>query len=128
MERRGREALSAEEFVILAVEALEREVNNDGYDGFFVNSSKEFAPVVVDSLNRIGCKEAADLTNRAISSLGIKGPLTTESIDRAMSEENEERKKILQACDDRYYQTAGDLANPLLEFIKANSEKIKIGL
>ena len=42
--RDGGEALSEEEIVVLAIEALECEVNNGGYDQFFINSS-EYAPI-----------------------------------------------------------------------------------
>ena len=58
-QRDGMQSLSEEERVVLAVEALEREVNNGGYDQFFVNSSREFAPTVVSALQRIGCKKTA---------------------------------------------------------------------
>ena len=56
----GANSLTVEERVVLAVEALEREVNNGGYDQFFINSSREFAPTIVDALQRIGCKKAAN--------------------------------------------------------------------
>jgi hypothetical protein len=39
--------LTDEERIILDIEALEREVNNEGYARFFVNSSKEFAPIII---------------------------------------------------------------------------------
>ncbi len=42
-EREGMQSLTVEERIVLAVEALEREVNNGGYDQFFANSSREFA-------------------------------------------------------------------------------------
>ncbi len=38
--RVGEDKLTAEEHVILAVEALEREVNNGGYEQFFLNASR----------------------------------------------------------------------------------------
>ncbi len=43
--REGAGAVNVEERVILAVEALEREVNNGGYEQFFLNSTLEFAPI-----------------------------------------------------------------------------------
>lgn len=43
------QALSEEEMLILAVEALEREVNNGGYHQFFVNSP-QFAGSIADFL------------------------------------------------------------------------------
>ncbi len=46
---------TAEEQVVLAVEALEREVNNGGYSQFFVNSSREYSSLVVEALEAIDC-------------------------------------------------------------------------
>jgi hypothetical protein len=47
-QRDGVRGLTTEERVVLAVEALEREVNNGGYDQFFINASREFAPTIGD--------------------------------------------------------------------------------
>ena len=124
--RVGKEGLSEEELVVLAIEALEREVNNGGYHQFFVNSSNEDAPIVVDALNRIGCTETAKLTKEAIDILGIEGPITVEAIGRVMEEENDERDEKLGECDDGYFEIAGDLAGPLLEFIKSNKDRITL--
>ncbi len=123
-EQVGQEGLTEEERAILAVEALEREVNNGGYDQFFVNSSNEYAPIVVDALNRIGCTETAKLTQKAIDTLGIARSVTVEAVDRVMEQENTGRDEKLGECDDRYYEMAGDLAGPLLEFIKSNRDRI----
>ena len=57
--RAGTEELTAEERVVLAVEALEREVNNGGYGQFFTNDSNEYTPIIVDALMRIGCGDTA---------------------------------------------------------------------
>jgi hypothetical protein len=65
-QREGTEALSAEERMVLAIEALEREVNNGGYHQFFVNSSREFVGIIVRALVRINCPKTAEITQRAI--------------------------------------------------------------
>lgn len=122
--RIGQDRLTAEEKVILAIEALEREVNNGGYGQFFINSSKEYAPIVVDALKRIGCADVALLTQQAIDALGIAGKVTVESIDTVMEMESEERDDKLGKCDEQYFKTAGDLATPLLEFVKMNADRI----
>ncbi|MHC4144841.1 MAG: DMP19 family protein [Planctomycetota bacterium] len=122
--RVGNDGLTDEERTILAVEALEREVNNGGYDQFFINSSKEFAPIIVDVLNRIGCAETAALTQEAIDALGVEGSLTVEAIDRVMGQESDQRHEKLNACDNTYYSVAGDLSELLLGFIKRNKERI----
>jgi hypothetical protein len=57
-------SLTEEEHIVLAVEALEREVNNGGYDQFFTNSSREFVSTIVCSLRGIGCKKTSNITQR----------------------------------------------------------------
>jgi hypothetical protein len=125
-ERVGMEALTEEERIILAIEALEREVNNGGYDQFFTNSSNEYASIVVNALNRIGCPETANLTQQAIDCLEIEGSLSVENIDHVMEKENDDRDEKLSQCDDQYYEIAGDLADPLLEFITINKDEINL--
>jgi hypothetical protein len=121
----GEDHISQEERVVFAVEALEREVNNGGYDQFFVNSSSAYAAIIVDSLKRIGATEAANLTQEAIDALKIEGELTPENIEEAILREDEQRDNTLSHCDERYYQRVGDMAGPLLEFIKTNKSKIQ---
>lgn len=124
--RVGNENLAEEERIILAVEALESEVNNGGYDQFFINSSKEYAPMVVEALQRIGCAETATLTQEAIDALGVRGPITAEAIERVMQKDDEKRNRRLTGCDERYFAEAGDLSGQLLQFIKANRMKVRL--
>jgi hypothetical protein len=118
------QSLTAEERVVLAVEALEREVNNGGYHQFFVNSSREFVPTIVDALQRIGCKKTATITQRAIKALRLK-EVTPEAIDAALAKEDDQRLVKLNKCDDSYYNCGEPIADRLLAFIKANKEAIK---
>jgi hypothetical protein len=77
--REGLQSLSDEERVVLAVEALEREVNNGGYEQFFLNSTREYAPIIVDALTRIGCRRTAAITQKALDALRAF-PLTDAAI------------------------------------------------
>ncbi|MDH4084355.1 MAG: DMP19 family protein [Nitrospira sp.] len=125
-ERIGQSRLTADGKVVLAIEALEREVNNGGYGQFFINSSKSYVPIVVDALSRIGCSEVALLTQHVIDALGIDGQVTVEAIDSVMEEDSDKRDEKLGECDEQYYKVAGDLAGPLLEFIKKNKLGITV--
>jgi hypothetical protein len=120
----GLAALSEPERVVLAVEAIEREVNNGGFEQLFTDLSKVLAPYFVESLEAIEAPQVAQLVRRAIAALGIEGPLTVDSIDRAMAPESDERYDALAECDDDYYDLAGDLAGPLFAYIKANRTRI----
>ena len=123
--REGTNRLTDEESVVLAVEALEREVNNGGYDQFFKNSSREFAPLIVESLQRIGCTQTANITNMAIDTLAVP-VLTPQSIEAAMSVKDKARQNKLSRLDNAYYQTGEAIAEQLFAFIKANKGDITL--
>jgi hypothetical protein len=110
--RLGEQSLSGEERLVLAVEALEREVNNGGYRQFFLNSSKEFAPMIVDSLRRIGCPKTA--------------AITSDAIEAALAGDDRERDERLRRCDENYYQSAEDIASRLFEFVRRNKSAINL--
>ena len=124
-DREGMQSLTDEERIVLAVEGLEREVNNGGYHQFFVNSSRQFAPVIVDALRRIGCKKTSTITERAIEALGT-AELTEEAIESALAREDQQRLKKLKRCDDSYYKATEPIADRLFAFIKTKREKIRL--
>ena len=119
------EELNDQESVVLAVEALEREVNNGGYSQFFLNSSNEYAGIIVDALRKIGAESAAALTARAIAALGTSD-LSSDKLDDVMAKDDEGRDEILGTCDETYFETVGDLSVPLFEFIKVNRYAVRL--
>jgi Domain of unknown function (DUF4375) len=123
--RRGQRALKQEERIVLAVRALDREVNNGGYQQFFCNSSRMFAPQIVQSLERIGCRRTAKITQRAIAALQVS-PVTVARIDAIMQETNEERDQELDRCDQLFYKTALGIPKGLYAFVKANRSRIRL--
>lgn len=123
--RTGERALSIEERTVLAVRALDREVNNGGYHQFFFNSSKRFAPEIVQSLSRIGCRRTTKITQRAINALHV-APLTVARVEAAMRKTNEERDRELERCDEWFYRTPQGIPRRLYAFIKAKSERIRL--
>jgi hypothetical protein len=119
--RVGDENLSSEERIVLAVEALEREVNNGGYSSFFTNSSQEYAPIIVDALHRINCPKTAEVTTRADEIRQL-----TPLIDaRGQQIANPERDQALSACDGHYFESAENIGQRLFDFIKSRRAQIK---
>lgn len=121
-------ALTGTELVVLAVEALQREVNNGGFHQFFVNSSREYAPIIAESLDLIGATEVASLASEAIAALRI--PEVTpdavmEAAERAIVEDDQEMLERLENCDQRFYGIAG-LDEQLFGFIRANAAEIRL--
>ncbi len=66
-DRDGYEALTQPERVAYCVDALEREVNNGGFQQFFANSSGDTASDTLAALEALGAAGAADLVRRAIA-------------------------------------------------------------
>jgi hypothetical protein len=121
----GELELSDEERIVLAVEALEREVNNGGYGQFFANASGQYTAIIVDALLVIGCPETANVTSGAINALGIED-FSPEAIDAALECENEERDEQLEECDGLYSGAGEDIAGQLFEFVVAHQDAIQL--
>ena len=122
----GRTDLTAEETAILAVEALEREVNNGGFLQFFMNSSGEYAAVLAPSLAAIGCPQTADLAQQAAEAVGRHNLQSAEAIEHAISAGGEALAKTLEALTAQYFQVQAEpIADRLFEYIKANRTRVR---
>jgi hypothetical protein len=120
----GEQTLSDEERLVLAVLALEREVNNGGYKQFFWNSSRRFATTIVHSLRTIDCERTAALTERAIAALKVPH-LTVETVTEAIQGENEKRDDALDACDKEFY-SFHETTPKLLRFAVEHRAQIQV--
>ena len=122
----GAATLTQPELDVLAVEALEREVNNGGYGQFFTNSSNEFAGQIVAALRRIGCPVTASITERAIAALPEGTAMTAERLERTMEDADDDRDEELQRCDEEYYSSGENIAGRLLEYLLMNRDKVRL--
>lgn len=123
----GKEDVSIAERVVLAVEAIEREVNNGGFNQFFVNSSREFAPYAVESLKVIGCPQTAGLCQEAIDLLGVEDLFDSDALDDAACDADDDLMERFNALDETYYAGAEEpIAVKLFEFIKRNKNEISL--
>lgn len=116
--------LSPPEMDILAVEAMEREVNNGGFHAFFTNSSKSYAALLPASLERIDCPLTAAIAREALAALKVSAPLTDAKIDQALQRDREQVIAALTQADARYFQSTEPLADRLFAYIKAHQAEI----
>ena len=119
-------ALSREERVVLAIEGLEREVNNGGYHQFFFNSSRVYAAEVEEVLRLIGCHDHADIARRAVAALGVRGVITQEAIEEALDSGGEELVDVLGELNSEYYACQEPIADRLFAFVSANRARISL--
>jgi hypothetical protein len=122
--QKGERSLSSQERVVLAVTALEDEVNNGGYDQFLRNQSRKLVPIVVDCLMQIGLLRQAKITQKAIDALHLR-TINVRAIDAAMAKSSDERDNRLEECDRSFYKTQQGAARKLYLFLKTNRAHIK---
>lgn len=126
-DRLGKKCLSKEEQLFLAITALEGEVNNGGYDQFFVNSSHVFTPVIVSALRRVGCEKTAAITQKAIAALDVPR-VSAKAVREAMAKPSATRTRAFEECDQEFYALTGDdyeIAPNLLAFVEAHATQFE---
>jgi hypothetical protein len=119
--------ITKEERFVLAIEALEREVNNGGYQQFFLNSSHDFIDVIEEALSAIDCAKTAAITHKAIISLSISGEPTGEKAEAVIVADNEAVREALDDCDDQYFGNDEPIADRLFAWIKLNRALVRVG-
>ena len=117
--------LEPPERVVLAVEALEREVNNGGYNQFFLNEPA-FAHDITDALDEIGCAETARITREAAAVLGIQPDWTIDQIQAAAADSTDEVDARLSELDDEFFTYPDQIDDRLLAFIRTNVNDIRL--
>ena len=124
LQQKARADLSAPERVVLAIEALEREVNNGGYNQFFLNEPS-YAHEIVAALNEIGCPETARITEDAVAVLGLRPGWTDEQISAAADMSDDQWAK-LDTLDGQFFAYPDPIEDRLLTFIRANAAEIRL--
>lgn len=123
--RDGAAALSPEERVVLAIEAFEREVNNGGFEQFFLNASNEYTAEIVRALQRVGCPKVAATTRGAIAALGLESDMSPSAVEAAVERGSDALREALGRSDDEFYENANeDIAGCLFRFVKDNQARI----
>ena len=118
--------LSEPERVVLAVEAMEREVNNGGYEQFFGNSSREFTGFLVRALELIGCPKVAAISADAIAVLELPVQFDADTVERIASEISDDGRDKLGECDSRYYANDESIEQRLFAYIEEHQHEIQI--
>ena len=115
------EALSGAERVFYITQTLEMEVNNGGFDQFFINSSGGFAGETVRAFEQIGALKTSAICKRAIGVFG--GAVPSDRNERLrMLEDNDEIAAVLEECDDAFLEYEEDLAALNRAFVMRNRE------
>ena len=119
--------LSPEERVFLHVWELEAEVNNGGFEQYFINSSGDHTAKIAESLEAIGAVQAAAITKKAIlvAFCNAPPPEDQEVRESVMGTLPEEKLEQLSACDEEFYRYPDNLSELLFTFVSANKRGIR---
>ena len=120
------EKLSAAQRVFYLNQNLEREVNNGGFEQYFINSSGDYAYETLDSLNEIGAHRTAEILQRALDIFP----------DSNAQKHREERIKVItqllsgsavwDKLDDEFLRYEDNLNELNIEFIRKHHDQFKV--
>ena len=121
-DRDGFAALTPAEKVAYCVDALEREVNNGGFDQFFWNSSGDTAHETHAALLEIGAGEAAALLREAIEVFPAgKVPANREEREKLLESLPQSAREKWGALDGRFYEYPDDLTALMRRYVEAHA-------
>ncbi|GAA5177124.1 hypothetical protein GCM10025771_13730 [Niveibacterium umoris] len=118
--------LSEQERVVLAVEAVEREVNNGGFLQFFANSSKSHAHFAPSAFRQIAAPLTSAMCEEALQLVTHGAVLSDDELEERVMDPDEVLEERLSEIDKRYYSGPEEpLSEKLFEFIKRNRTNIR---
>ena len=120
------ETLNEAQRILYITQALEMEVNNGGFAQFFFNSSGMFANELVSTFEKIGAMRTAEICKKAISIYGDDVPIDRDKREDVITPDDEKEEerigKILNACDDEFFEYKDDLVELNYQFIINNKK------
>ena len=102
---------------------LEREINNGGFNQYFINSSGDNAHEAVRSLKEIGATKTADLLLQAIDQFPNK--IVSKDRDertRLVEQIEETANEVWDDLDQKFYKYEDDLNTLNIEYVKRNKD------
>lgn len=119
----GFEGLTHAERVAYCIDGLEREVNNGGFDQFFVNSAGDWAQETVSALEQIGALQTAALMRQAMAVFPGAKPATDrdERFEQLSALSVEDRARFNE-LDGAFYEYPDNLAQQVRQFVEQHRQ------
>jgi hypothetical protein len=115
------------EQALLAIWELEQEVYNGGFFQYFLNSSGNRAPILLNILQTIGANEAASTVSHAVSLLGSDIPWNDEikrfPIVWSLPDEIKDKLSLL---DRALYEQMDELNSLLFQYLSKHRDEIDV--
>lgn len=119
--------LTETEAYIYAVDRLEKEVYNGGFDQYFVNPSGDLSVETLSILKEMGATATAAILEKAMAPFP-KGKPPEDGGKRwaAMEKIRKKAKPIWDKCDDEFYSRKEDLPKLLLDYAVKKKADIRL--
>lgn len=118
----GFEAISEVEQTLVVMWGLEGEVNNGGFEQYFINGAGEHAALAEGALRRVGADKMADLAAAAVKVFGPAGPAREWARRRQQLEALGDRADAwLDPIDRAFYDYPDDVGSLTLRYVEANA-------
>ncbi len=100
-------------------QCIEREINNGGFNQYFINSSGDFAHQTIQSLTAIGATTTADILQKAIEQFPDKKvPQDKDERIELVEQIEETANEVWEELDQKFFEYADDLNTLNLNFIR----------
>jgi hypothetical protein len=98
---------------------LEREINNGGFNQYFINSSGDFAHETIHSLKTIGANHTADILQSAIDQFPDKKvPSDRDERIDLVGQIEETANEKWEELDQKFFEYKDDLNSLNIEYVK----------
>jgi hypothetical protein len=105
-------------------QSLEREINNGGFNLFYLNHSGYFAHETVDSLKAIGAYLTAEIVINANNQFPKgKVPKDYDERQNVLSKIDDKSNEIWDELDQKFYKYENDLNSLNIEYVKNNKNE-----
>ena len=118
--------LTAPEQVFVAVWTLEADVNNGGFDQYYLNSSGDYAWHAPAALRAIGAEKTASIAEEANAPFGPDGPPPDRDARLAAIDKLPEQvDELWNDCDQAFYAYPDDLTALLSAYVQTHKSEIQ---
>lgn len=98
---------------------LEREINNGGFNQYFINSSGDFAHETINSLRTIGANHTAEILQSAIDQFPDKKvPLDRDKRTELVGQIEDTANEKWEGLDQMFFEYKDDLNSLNIEYVK----------
>lgn len=109
-----------------AIWTLEADVNNGGFDQYYLNSSGDHAWYAPRALEAVGAATIASIVTEANAVFGADGPPADRDARlEALEALEPEARQRWGELDERFFEYPDDLTGCLYAFVQANSAQIQ---